>query len=361
MAKKLDFKVELKHTKHLYLNDKGEFKRYPGLKATGTYAKHFAASIRSFSQVFPKAKVDPHLVIFGSRKNSKGRKVFGFADMHADKMLPATFRPTKYGSNRYGKYTFYKTLGDVEVREKKYPVYLPKDRHEILSAMARIDASIIKKSVDRRRILMEGRMQRSTEGPIKLIREKINMSVAAAIHTSLFHAQEELLKEMQGLIGWKNLTGNAYTGLVSMIYYNTRFGSSNKMRSVAEAAGKKRRGTRKMLRPGAYRNQSSSKERKRGVFFGRRYDTPDSWFSILDRGQFFDTTGHYAYDDAKQILETASQGGAKSRNTAFLRLASGAPYIATLDTNTGQGVLETAMQISARLVNAKIGQYLKNT
>ena len=278
--------------------------------------------------------------------------------------------PSKSGLKKFGSSTFFEAI-ERNMNGRKFTIYLPLSKYAAYQNMGEIllaeDARRARKYAAARdafKASRKGAMGAGVLGGIHQLRQRLSVNMKVAIRRAMYQAQEELLARLNEAVGWKNLTGNAYKGLVSLMYFQFGDGSERKMRSVAQAAGKRRLATRSKINPGSYRHGRSTSnryERKEKVFYGRRYDNPSEWFAIKDRGQFVPTSGKYSYNDARNMLNLAEQSRSSVRGSqAALMLASGAEYANLLSTGSGMAIMEYANKLMNDLVSRYIRQYIRS-
>lgn len=262
--------------------------------------------------------------------------------------------PTNHALSKYGKAALLKEI--VIGKMKAYEV-LPLSK-QIENILKKENKGKVDRTFER---LNYNKLPRVANNTLYALRLRISAKVERAIRDGMMQAQEDALKALNDAKNWNNLTGNAYTGLVSMVYLRLKGKDIRRTKSVAQAtSGKKTMATRSMISPGRYGTRrtdgNSLQLTKKGVFHGRRYDNPNSWFSISDRGQFVPTSGKYAYTEAKEILNASSYKLPTSRGSyAAMRLASGAPYIHIISPE----FMDNAASIMRVMVAKYIGQYLK--
>lgn len=211
-----------------------------------------------------------------------------------------------------------------------------------------------------------GRASRSQLVQFNQLRGRLSQRVSDALFKAGVHSQKELLDIIGRNVGWRNLTGNAYTGLVSMLVIRTNSSYNHKyIKSVAEHQGKRKRATRTMFstngKRGNYSHFHKGSRMPKRMWIGLRYDKPDSYFFIADKGQMHTTEkgGRYAYNEALDMLNEASNRlnskEEKSERYITLRIVSGAEYIEHMNVKGGQGsIMDLAREEAQRLVKEKL-------
>lgn len=290
--------------------------------------------------------------------------------------------PTKKGIALYGRDTFFERIkvgqkiighGERKVVIKGFTAYIPHDISKQIANIRQLERQWAAGRANKailRNVLRATYMQcpRTSSTNLLAFRRNLTIKMQVAIREGMFQAQIQFLDELKDskMVNWRNLTGNAYTGLVTMMYLRLSGNEESRLRSLAEHEGKRRRATRTKISPNRYRVQrrdgNSKNPTSRGVFHGIRYDSVNGavnerWFSIKDRGQFVATKATYAYDEAKQILNQASHKLPTSRGSyASLRMASGAEYLHVISPD----FMSQASKLMRTMVRKNIGKYLKH-
>lgn len=201
---------------------------------------------------------------------------------------------------------------------------------------------------------------------------KIRASVIRSLEIATVEAQSQLMRELEYIKEWHNVTGNAYTGIVSAAYVTTDRVTVRKIYEQMPGV-KGRRATRGKLSAGVYRQYMQRVKGKKysiqhkatgaHVYVGRKFDDPSSYFYISDKGQFSHTTGGYAYKEALSMLnqfnprltEGLIGGDTKLKGTvAMLKVVSGSPeYIDNLKTSAGGSIMSFAYQRAVEILREK--------
>lgn len=282
--------------------------------------------------------------------------------------------PTAKGVKQFGQKFFLENLvggnGQVLVRDGKSVLRLKSSTSFLKEGYEKLDAFFNK--WERRKVSLaryrekRGRASRSQLVQFNQLRGRLSQRVSDALFKAGVHSQKELLDIIGRNVGWRNLTGNAYTGLVSMLVIRTNSSYNHKyIKSVAEHQGKRKRATRTMFstngKRGNYSHFHKGSRMPKRMWIGLRYDKPDSYFFIADKGQMHTTEkgGRYAYNEALDMLNEASNRlnskEEKSERYITLRVVSGAEYIEHMNVKGGQGsIMDLAQKEAERLVEEKL-------
>lgn len=164
-------------------------------------------------------------------------------------------------------------------------------------------------------------------------------------------AQQQLLRELDEVKMWKNLTGNATTGIVSrFVAMNTSGRGGVLTRNLQLPSAKHKLATRGMLSPDKANN---------GIYSGRRYDNWKSRFYINSESvDFMETSGRYAYTEAMKMLDAINplKLSSSKGTVAVISVVSGAPYTPTLETSTGDDIMIYARDRLEQILMQKIHQ-----
>lgn len=189
-----------------------------------------------------------------------------------------------------------------------------------------------------------------------------------AIDSVVIEAQEQLMREIEGVKAWHNLTGNAYTGIVSAAYVSSRSVRNSHFRQMPGVRGRKATMGKlsKGNHPHRYVSRNGTRERlnhsRAKVFIGRRFDDPENYFFIKDTGQFETTTKGYAYKEALDLLTkfNPSQEYRQKGIIAAIKVATGTPeYIDRLKTTHGSSIMLFAMQRAEEILLQKINAFVE--
>lgn len=173
---------------------------------------------------------------------------------------------------------------------------------------------------------------------------KIEYSLLA----SSYKAETRLMKELDEIKQWSNLTGNASTGLISSFYFRSKTGRRTMRRAEPmKLPSAQKRATRKML--------GSSSDFAKGKAVGRFYDNRQRWFSIsMSESSFMHTTGETAYNRARKMISSFNPKESEKSTIATIIVVSGADYIHTLDTTYGGSIMMYARERAEQLVQEYI-------
>lgn len=202
--------------------------------------------------------------------------------------------------------------------------------------------------------------------------ERIRQETIRGISAATLEAQVRLMRELEYYKDWNNVTGNAYTGIVSLAYVSSARLTYRKQ--TAQMPGVQgRKATRGKISKGQYKRyyktangkKTALKEKGAQVYIGRRFDNPSQYFFIdANKVDFQPTTGGYAYEEAKQALAAYNFNmpykfsDGHSGVAAVLKVVSGAEYIDKLETKSGHPIMLIALQRAEEILQQKLKRYL---
>lgn len=205
---------------------------------------------------------------------------------------------------------------------------------------------------------------------------RIRTEIIKKAEIATVEAQAQLMRELEYVKNWSNLTGNAYTGIVSAAYVTTDMVTVRKIYEQMPGVNG-RRATRGKLSNGVYKRyyrkengtKKSLKHKNAHVYIGKYFDNPSQYFFIKDRGQFESTSGGFAYKEALSMLNAFnprmtggdSSGTSKLKGVvASIKVVSGTPeYIDRLSTASGGSIMMYALQRAEEILGQKIKQIMQ--
>lgn len=202
---------------------------------------------------------------------------------------------------------------------------------------------------------------------------KIRQQIIHNAEIATVEAQAQLMRELEYVKDWHNLTGNAYTGIMSAAYVTTDRLTVRKIYEQMPGV-KGRRATRGKISAGKYKrfyrksggHRENLKDTGAHVYISRLFDRPSHYVFInADKSNFVSTSGGYAYKEALSILNqfdprmTFNESTGETRKqkglVATLKVVSGSPeYIDTLQTNGGNPIMLIALQRAEEILQQKL-------
>lgn len=357
------------------------------------------------------------------RRRKAGIRILGEAELK-EKQIGGKYVLSRQGVKRFGKYKHQGMAGLFDPKTKQPWGYDKKTglfdfaqvsqlmaiasaRHAEYMRQWRRDNGMIKgRHVSPFKGTYNGQRITSNKEKIReflgIINSKLSTSMRVKMNMALIAAQNEIMKKLEEAKGWNNLTGNAYTGIMSMVTLALgRSGDDVKVNKSQMPGVRRKRGTRGKLSKGThkkvYRTTTSTKTEKEAYYIdfkghklkryrdvtkkvktrqlvnkyddsytGRRYDNPSEYFHISEEraAQFMRTNKKYSYDDAMQMLgmEHSAMGKLDLKKGTALKfvLVSGAEYVTQLSSYGGANIMEYARDIAPKIIAEKMSKFLKS-
>lgn len=205
---------------------------------------------------------------------------------------------------------------------------------------------------------------------------KLRQEIIRKTNIATMEAQDQLMRELEYVKQWNNLTGNAYTGIMSAAYVTTdRMSVHKEYKQLPGVRG--RRATRGKISAGRYKRyyrtsngqRESLKTKGARVYITRSFDNPSHYVFInADSVSFKETSGKMAYDEALSILNAfnprmdMNNSGQTMKHkgvVATLKVVSGASeYTDDLKTAGGNPIMLVALQRAEQILAEKMKHLL---